>query len=722
MQISTKNVSLYVFILGILFFPGIAVKAAYAEVIDRIQINQAGNEAEIRIRFITRIQYVRQAMLKTGDIRIYFNLLEIDGADPRLVWQRRDSPPSNIAPHFTVTYPEIDSSLSVHFGKLVDYRVRPGNDGRSISIFIPIDKQPGQAGAPLAAPVAAIQAPLQGEPSAPRSVADMELIEQEARQLMDKAGSALQTNSNREAIDTLIKLLSLPVNRQTQASRLMLGQAYENNKEYVKARTEYSLYIKLYPKAKDISQAKESLARVFMPAYEAEKPVPEKMAISDRMAFSGGFSQSYTRGLLKTDSTALPSGVVTSSSSSDQSQLLSSLDLVGLKRSETTETRIVFRDTFTANYIAGVGNNNFLNAAYIEQGPSDQSYLYGLGRQTGASGGMPSRFDGAWLSRALYPAWRVNGSFGQPVAAPGSAVDSKVFAAASTDLSRLPGQWSGNAYLVGQRVAGTLDRRAAGVETHYFDDSSNHMGLLEYDTLFKKVNIGLLQGNWTTAGGSNYTMLAEHRRNLQITNALLLLPAQPAPSIGGLIESGMPVKTLQANALAASPIFNQFMFGLTHPYSSRLKFGGDVRVVNTGSYEAYDTLVNAKAVFPGNRTYVYSAQLVGNNLLFNNDLGVMSASFTNAGTFRARTLTFSQVATFRQNWQLSVALQFYAENNTLTGYHRRVNPAFNLSYRLNKSINFEAGGGVAQTSTSTPAQDNRIRRKYFNLGYRWDFQ
>ncbi len=723
MQPSIKNGSLYVFLLSILLLLGIAIKPAFAEVIDRIQINQAGDETEIKIRFVTRIQYVRQAALKNGDIRIYFNLLEIDAADPRLVWQRRDSPPSNIAPHFTVTYPEIDSSLSISFGKFVDYHIRPGNDGRSISIFTPIVKQPGQppAGAPLAAIPAQPQTGPSGalKPAVPRSAAEMDSTELEARQLMDNANIALNNNSNREAIIILKKLLSLPANQQTQTSQHMLGLAYEKNGEFVKARTEYDLYIKQYPKAKDINQAKENLARVFMPAYEAEKSVPEKLNTDDKMIFSGGFSQNYSRGLLHTDSTALPSGVLTSSNSSDQTQLLSSLDLTGWKRTETTETRLVFRDTFTANYIPGIGNNNFLNAAYIEQGASDQSYLYGLGRQTGASGGVPSRFDGAWLSRNFNPAWRVNGSLGKPVAAAGSTAEPKSFAAISVDLSRLPGQWSGNTYLIGQRVGGILDRRAAGMETHYFDTSNNHMGLLEYDTLFRKVNAGLLQGNWTSAEGSNYTMLIDHRRNLQTTNALLL---QPTQSIAGLLKSGVSANTLLADALKASPIFNQYMFGMTQPYSSRLKIGGDVRVSNTTSYESYDALLNAKTVFPRSRIYVYTAQLVGNNLLFSNDLGVASASYTNANTYKAKTLTFSQVATIRQSWQLNIALQLYIENNVLTGYQRRVSPSFNASYRLNQSLNFEAGGGLAQIHTSSPTLDNKIRRKFFNLGYRWDFQ
>ncbi len=706
--------------LGILCLFGIAVKPVHAEVIDRIQIFQAGNEAEIRIRFVTRIQYVRQVMLKNGDVRIYFNLLEIDAADPRLTWQKRDSPPSNIAPHFTVTYPEIDSSLSISFGRPVDYHIRPGNDGRSISIYTPITKLSGKPqGIPALTPSVTASSPakivvLQGSE-------EIAANEAEAKQLIYQAGIALNNNSNQEAIDILTKLLGLPPNQQTQTANYMIGQAYERNKEFVKARNSYSLYINQYPKASNLNQAKASLARVFMPAYEEEKSVPEKLAISDSMNYFGGFSQYFTKGFVQTDSTLLPTSEVVTSISNDQYQLLSSLDLTGQKRTETTDTRLVFRDTFTANFLPYAGDNNFLTAAYFEQGTSDERYIYGLGRQTGASGGLPSRFDGAWLNRKFSSRWRVNGALGVPVLAPGSTEESKIFSAISVDLSRLPGQWSGNTYLIGQRVGKVMDKRAVGLETHYFNKQNNHMGLFEYDTLFKKLNIGLIQGNWTTMGGANYTLLIEQRRNLEITNALRL--EQPGESIEGMITSGATPEYLRSNALLASPIYNQFMFGMTQPLSSHIKLGGDFRATNTTSYEAFnaDPLINAREIYPRIWAYIYSAQVIGSNLLFSNDLGVISASYTNASTYNGRALSYSQVATFREKLQFNISVQLYDENNNMSVNLTRISPSFRISYRMNKAFNFEVGAGLVLSHTITPEQDDKSRKKYFNLGYRWDF-
>jgi tetratricopeptide (TPR) repeat protein len=693
---------------------GLPIKSATAEVIDRIQINQAGDEAEIRIQFITRIQYLRQVLLKNGDIRIYFNLLEIDATDPRLVQQRRDSPPSNIAPHFTLNYPEIDSSMSISFGRSVDYHVRPGNDGMSISIFTPDISLANQLKAKSPLPAAGAKPP--------RTAEEMAQTEQQAKQLMESARTELKSNSNREAIADLKKLLELPPNLQSQTAQLMLGQTYERIGEFANARATYLAYVTLYPNANNYQQVKDSLYRMVMAAYTAEQSTPEKLPVENKLIVFGGFSQYYYRGLLHTDTMTLPNPVVTSADINDQSQLLSTLDLTGMRRSETRETRMVFRDTYTANFLPDGGNSNTLNAAYFEQTPNDQSYYYGMGRQTGASGGVPSRFDGAWLGSNLNDSWRINSTLGKPVQEPGVAAESKSFAAININLTRQPGRWSGNTYLISQHVDDIMDRRAVGLEAHYFDTKSNDSVLIEYDNLFRTVNVGLIQGNWTSKGGDNYTLLAEHRRlpSLQTTNALLLYPS--TQTISDLFNSGVSADTLRTYALMATPILNQFSVGLTQPISPHIKFGGDFKVSNTTSYQTYDSVNLTTTVIPGVRAYTVTIQVVGNDLLFENELGIASASYAKANTYKAETLTFSQVETFGQNWRLDLVFQLYNEINVLNGNTTTISPTLKLSYQMSPSKHFELAGGYLQTHTSNTILDVKTRRRFINLGYRWDFQ
>lgn len=732
MQILRKIISLFVLLTSSMMLVSMTVNLAHAEAIDRIQINQSGDEAEIQIRFVTRIQFLRQVMLKNGDVRLYFNLLENDPAKKNQVWQRRDSPPSNLVPRFTVTYPEIDSSLTISFGKeLSSYHIRPGNDGRSISFFTPIVRSVGksQGNAEITVPI--VTTPSQSSavittaPAAKRTAAEIELTEAEATQLMENANAMLGSNLIQAQAAMLRKLVALPPNKQSQIALKMLGQAHEKLGEFDKARAAYYAYMGLYPKAKDYKVMEQSVSRMIMAGYAVNKFVPEKIVVENKLMTFGSFSQFFSKDFVRTDSISLPGGVVTPFNGSNLSELVSTLELTGMRRTESTETRLVLRDSFTASFLSGIGNNNFLDAAYIEQVLSDQSYYYGIGRQTGSSGGVPSRYDGVWLGHNFNAAWRVNATVGQPVRALGSAAEAKTFAGINVTLSRQPGQWSGNAYLLGQRVSKILDRRAAGIETHYYDDKRNHTALIEYDTLFKRFNFGSFQGNWITANDDNYTMLLEHRRSpsLRITNALFTRPFTQQ-SISDLLNAGATANTLRDDALSASPVLNQFSIGMTRPYSPRLKFGGDIRVSNTTSYMGYDSVLLTNTIFPKVRSTTITEQLIGNNLLFDNDLGVASFSYTSASTYKAKSLSFSQVSTFKKDWRLDLALLLYAENNVLAtiGDTTRISPTMKLSYQMRPTQNLEFGAGYEQSHTTNSILDSRTRRKFFNAGYRWDFQ
>ena len=736
-----------------LLLAGFAMRSANAGIIDHIEILQKGDEAEIRIQFTDRIEYLRQNSLKNGDIRIYFNYLGRNPGDRLLTPEAKESPPSDIVPHFSIYYPELDSSLSVSFAKPVDYHIRAGKDGRSVSIFTPVlkpqrDSKSTAAGVvaatpPVAAPsvalpsVPATATPQQAESVAPpqpesgevvplpppRTVAE---IENEARQLIGSAQYALQNDRPEAAIGTLNKLLNLPPNQQSQAAQRLIGEAWQKNGEPEKARVEYALYLKLYPDATDKKQVTALLAG--LPEKSAAKPVQVVVAkpqlAEEPIQIFGGLSQYYYRGDSHTDSLLIggPTPTMTSFDLVDQSQLLTMLDLTGRKRTESADTRIAFRDMYNLNFLPGQRTENRLDLAYIEQNSRNHTYMYRLGRQSGTGGGTPGRFDGALAGYNFTPAMRLNGVVGSPVEftiggySTGSRKD---FAGMSVDLAPVGGQWSGSGYFIQQRIESFVDRRAVGAEAHYFDIQRNVMGLFEYDTLFRKINIGLLQGNWTVAGNTNYNLLVDHRRTptLQYSNALI---GQPIPSVPALIQSGVSIDTIRADALALSPISNIIAFGVNRPYSKSVVLSGDFRVSNLSGTGATSTGLPAT---PGiGNTYAISFQATGNNLFLENDYGVVNATYTSSKTYKGESLAFTQVETFRQYWRVDMMLMFYNQNDVFGTNQKQIRPSLRLNYRLNNSVNLEGEGGLEQIKTRSAFNDDTTRRKYFYVGYRWDFQ
>lgn len=687
-----------------------AIRPAEAHVIDRIDIKRAGEEAEIQIRFDVRIQYLREASLDDSDIHIYLKLLE---ADPdmaanrdrtRLVPETLGSPPSDITPHFTASFPELDSSLVISFDEKVAYRVQPGKDGRSISIFTSVIKPKLEPG--IEAPAPAARTPQE--------------IEQEALQLMDSARAAISQEKIITAIETLNRLLNLPANQQSRAAQELIGEVREKNGEFDKARIEYELYLKFYPDAPDVAQVKQRLAQLPLPGAKptARFTAPNKPG-DMQMMFYGGLSQTYYKGMSHTDiTTADINGVSTESlTATDQSMLVSSLDMTAQKRTDTTDTRLVLRDVNNANFLPGQTSDNRVNTAYIEQSAHDHSYLYRVGRQASSEGGVSGLFDGMWLSFSPNPAWRINGVLGTPVDFY-NAPENKVFAGISADLTRLPGQWSGSGYFIEQKVGTIVDRQAIGVEAHYSDAVRNYSALVDYDTLFRTVNTATFQGNWTTDMGINYNLLLDHYKSppLAITTAL---QGQTVQSINTLVRSGMSVDALRADAKALSATSNLVMVGMTKPVSAHWRLGGDFRVDNTSGTGAAGML----AARPGSgNIYTYTVQAIANNLFTANDLSVIGASFANAPTFAGRSLQFNRAETLRRNWRLDMSLQLYSESNQWGVDTRRVTPSLKLNYHLNNSLSFEVEGGIEDIRTYSATQNEKTRRKYFYAGYRWDFR
>jgi len=97
-----------------------------------------GADAEITIRFASQLLYLRHFPPEQGQsLRIYLRLTGSPAGGIEQLPGTRVLPARGPAPAASIRFPESDNSLSVTFDKATRYTVRPGDDGRSISILIP---------------------------------------------------------------------------------------------------------------------------------------------------------------------------------------------------------------------------------------------------------------------------------------------------------------------------------------------------------------------------------------------------------------------------------------------------------------------------------------------------------------------------------------------------------------------------------------------------------
>jgi len=115
-----------------------ATSFAHGQALDSVVVVSRDDQTELIVHFLPRVQYLRHAPVDYGkSVRIYLQFVGL-GVEARdyLLPVTKHLPKTENSPHVTISYPEPDRSLLLSFEAPVRYAVRPGPDGRSISILL----------------------------------------------------------------------------------------------------------------------------------------------------------------------------------------------------------------------------------------------------------------------------------------------------------------------------------------------------------------------------------------------------------------------------------------------------------------------------------------------------------------------------------------------------------------------------------------------------------
>lgn len=540
-----------------------------------------------------------------------------------------------------------------------------------------------------------------------------------AATLAEQGRDALSKGDNNRAIEIYNQLLNLPPNPQSQEAQEMVGLARERNGESAKAKAEYDLYLKLYPEGEGAERVRQRLANLAPPAAAAssEKRAPrKKQAISETSVY-GSFSQFYYHGASHVDTTTVTAPTITERSTLtnvDQSALISNLDLTARMRSGDYDNRIVVRDTNTYDKLDATKTSDRLTAAYFELKNKQFDYGGRLGRQPGNSGGVLGRFDGLSLNWQYAPQWRLNAIAGKPAE---STLDTKrQFAGVSLDMGTFAEHWNTALYLFNQTADGITDRRALGGEVRYFDANSSLYSLVDYDIYFRTLNTLLVQGNWQSSAGTSYNLLLDRRKtpSLQITNALT---GETTTSIKTLLETRSEAEIKQLAEMRTQDS-TMLSVGLTHPWNTTWQVGGDIRMTNVSGMPASGSLPATAST--GNE-FAYTLQAIGSNIFSLRDVTVLSASQLDGSTYSGQSFSVSNRTTLQEKWTVDASLRLYRQKDNLGTKLTRLSPTLKVAYQWKEKISFEAEGGMEINDTQSPTLQEKTNRKFYSVGYRWDF-
>lgn len=643
---------------------------AAAEAIDRIDVTAGEREAEIAIRFNTRILYERHAPVREGKLlRVFLTIEDRNVRESELMQQVMQSPKTSRVPTVSVVYPELIHGMLLTFSQSTSYTVRPGEDGQSIIVSVPLlppDKKNLRPGgnarrdevaansskrvAEIALPAISKGAdpeqaappskkPLIGTPSdasqprvpvasVPQNVPSgtavlsaavppaMPPVEVEplALRFMNEAIGALTAKDVTTAINRLNRVLSLPRNDQTERAQGLIGEARELNGEVLKARAEYDLYLKLFPEGSEATKIRERLSALpkDAPRSSAQRALPKEPGPAEWTYF-GSLSEYYYTGKSQIETLTPPApGQLTFNqdtlSSVDQRSLISSINLNARRRDGWSDTRIVVRDTNNKNYLNPARGYNRLYSAYAEHTDRSSGYNFRVGRQNPNGMGVLERFDGLQGGYLITPSWRVNAVYGDAVEF--NSPFSKKFVGASVDLLPQAAAPGFSIYGIQQTLDGMLNRRAFGTEARYFDGKISAYGLVDYDVLYSGVNIALLQGNYLDQSGNNYFFVMDHRRapSYGLTNALM---GAPGLTLNDLVGA-QGIDAVRKQVVGLSAMSDMLSMGVTHSLQEGWQVGVDYRMSQISSNQPISAVIPLAVI----GTCLGTIDPVNNNCIF----------------------------------------------------------------------------------------------------------
>ncbi|HSG77022.1 MAG TPA: hypothetical protein VLA30_12910 [Burkholderiales bacterium] len=592
-----------------------------------------------------------------------------------------------------------------------------GAPGPTIAAAPKPKPEPALAAAPKPKPTPVPAAPALPRPSVPAAPIASAEIEASAAELLSSARAALEAGNDAPAIDSLNKLLMLPPNSLSRDAQELMGFARERAGEVAKARAEYELYLKLYPEGAGAARVRERLAALAaLPVAQA----PVRAARAPERTVTGALSQYYYGGRTKIE-TAFDTPTTpdrSTFSGVDQSTLVTNADLSVRNRSAEADSRFVFRDTNSKAFLENQRSYNRLTAAYYDYRSLQNGVSARVGRQSGLSGGLPGRFDGAVAGYGLAQKWRANAAVGRPVEYPQLDAE-RSFWSANLEYQNLADAWSGNFYYVEQESDGLLDRRAVGTETRYFSARTSLFSVLDYDTSYKQWNVTMVQATYQTEGRTTINLLYDKRRapTLSTTNAIF---GQGTTSLKTLLQT-FTEDQLRQQALDITATSTQGVIGFTTPVGKKWQMGADVRLTKVGalpSVEVNGIIVPAQPATGD--IYNYSLQAIGSNLYSGRDTSVYNLTYLDGPTQTGYQLSYNNLTALGA-WTLEPSLRYYTQKDNQGIELERWTPSLRITYQAGANVALESEYSWERTVTVGPSSRDETRRGFYYLGYRWNF-
>jgi hypothetical protein len=527
------------------------------------------------------------------------------------------------------------------------------------------------------------------------------------KELMKQGSKALSDKKYATAIKLFSRLLRYPENRYSMDAQEFLGFARELKGQVAYSRTEYERYLSLYPESSGADRVRQRLAGLLTARRKPSSGLREarRRAIDAKWKYFGSFSQFYRKH---------ESRLNDEDTRENLSLFDSSLNINARYRSENYDMRSRFIGSDRIDYTGDQKESSgSVSSLYFDVVDLNMDLSTRIGRQSSSKGGVLGRFDGVQLGYQLNDWIKLNAVSGLVVEdSEKSGNSDKSFSGISADLGTFLNVWDFNVYYVQQNDGDIVGREAIGSEIRYFHPQRTLFTLIDYDTMFKELNTLLAIGNWRFENKVEVNATVDVRKSPVLTTSNALLGGlRTEQNVNELLNS-LTEEEIKKLALEQTATSKSFTIGINNPLSNKYQLSNDFSV----------SKLTASSISPAtDNEYFYNIQLIGNNVIIDNDSAIFGIRYSDTSTAKTASLSSNIRFPVATKWRINPRYRIDLRKND-DGTNQTVNAlSAKFDYRWKRHVSFELDTGGEKSNRKLDATTDRTTSYFFSMGYRYDF-
>ncbi len=514
----------------------------------------------------------------------------------------------------------------------------------------------------------------------------------------DDARVAMKQHDYPRAIQLLTKALKSSENARSPETQELLGVAYQKNKQTAEARAVYEDYLHRYPTgagAEGVRQRLDGIITAEMPKSERLRSAQEGGRDTTYWSVSGSVSSFYIRDdsfrVVRDPTQPLNLNLTADEQRVTRETQLSSLDATAAWGNSMYKSKFRFSGSEEHRFQTEEDLYS-ASALYFETTIREWGTTGRVGRQTLNSNGVTGRFDGGFASWQTSPWLRLQVVGGSPVASRRDMPwqDDRYFYGASANFGPFWGGFEASVFGIEQRSREYLDRQAVGTEIRYLDETKSAFLTVDYDVYFNELNAAIYNGTWTLPDKSIIRAGADYRKSPYLTSWNAIQGQVGVTSLYDLLKLRTQEEIRQM-AIDRTATYQSVTAGYTRQITDKLQLNLDATAAHIdGTIASF----NVDATPDTGDEFFYSAQLVGTNIITQDDLWTAGVRYSDLNDSDNYAVDLSTRYALTKDLRVAPRLSAGYRSGTKTDLAEyTLLPTLLVDYFLAKDLNFEVEVG-----------------------------